>query len=144
MGECGRRCLIAVFITGLVACAEPSATTAGQAASDGATVSSEQSPQPAAALPDPILAALRSDLAARTGLRADEVHVVSARAMRWNDGSMGCPQPGQSYVQSLVDGYHVILEAQGRQYDYRSNARGGFVLCEQPDADPGKSTRDAL
>jgi hypothetical protein len=142
MGDLGRRCLTVAFIAGVVACAEPSAPQGEQAAPDNKTVSTEPGPGPTNALPDSILSAVRSDLAARSGAAVDDVRVVSARAMRWNDGSMGCPQPGQSYMQVLVDGYQVILEAGGKQYDYRTNARGGFVLCEQPGADPGDQTRD--
>lgn len=144
MGDLGRRCLTVVFIAGLVACADPSATTGEQAAPADKTVTTEPSPGPASALPDSILAAVRSDLAVHSGAAVDDVRLISARAMRWNDGSMGCPQPGQSYIQALVDGYQVILEVRGRQYDYRSNARGGFVRCEQPGANPGGQTRDGI
>ena len=143
MGDLGRRCLTVVFIAGLVACAEPAPTPGAQAATDDNTVSNEPSPGSTTSLPDSILSAVRSDVAARSGLAADAIRLVSARAMRWNDGSMGCAQPGQSYIQTLVDGYQVILEAAGRQYDYRTNARGGFVLCEQPGADLGGQPRDA-
>ena len=63
--------------------------------------------------------------------------------MRWNDGSLGCPQPGQSYMQMIVDGFHVIVEAKARSYDYRTDTRGGVVLCENPSPDPGGQPRDA-
>ena len=143
MGDLGRRCLTVVFIAGLVACAEPAPTPGAQAATDDNTVSNEPSPGSTTSLPDSILSAVRSDVAARSGLAADAIRLVSARAMRWNDGSMGCPQPGQSYMQVILDGFQVILEAQGRSYDYRTDTRGGLVLCENPPPNPGGQPRDA-
>jgi hypothetical protein len=29
----------------------------------------------------------------------------------WNDGSLGCPEPGMMYTQALVNGYWLIIEA---------------------------------
>ena len=52
--------------------------------------------------------------------------------MTWSDGSLGCPRPGQVYTQALVPGYQVVLEVEGRQYDYRATERGYYVLCELP------------
>ena len=98
---------------------------------------------PPAGIPEAIVSAVREDLARRSGATPDSIHLASARAVRWNDGSMGCPQPGQSYMQVIVDGFQVILEAQGRSYDYRTNSRGGFVLCEKPSPNPGGRPRDA-
>jgi len=143
MVNVGRRCLAAVLIAGLVACAEPSATPDGQSAPGSEeTVSTDQSPG-ASALPESILSALRNDLAARSGVAPADVRLVSARAVRWNDGSMGCPQPGQAYIQMIIDGYQVILEAGGRSYDYRTSLRGAFVLCEQPSPNPGGKPRQS-
>jgi hypothetical protein len=135
--------MTAVLIAGLAACAEPPTTSDARSAEDPERVTTE-TPDPAAGdpLPAHILTALRDDLARRSGAGADSVTVVSTRTMRWNDGAMGCPQPGQSYLQVIVDGYWVILEAQGRRYDYRTNLRGGFVLCEHPAAAPGGQPRE--
>jgi hypothetical protein len=140
----GRRYGIAVLSTGLVACAEPSASPHTQAApKDHAPLTTDSDATPPAGIPEAIVSAVREDLAQRSGTAPDGIHVVSARAMRWNDGSMGCPQPGRSYIQVIVDGFQVILEAQGRSYDYRTNSRGGFVLCENPSPNPGGRPRDA-
>jgi hypothetical protein len=142
MGDIGRRAAAAVSIAGLLACAEPPGTETQAAPEDPAPLTTD-SDATTTGIPDTILSALREDLARRSGAAAGGIRVVSARAMQWNDGSMGCPQPGQSYMQVIVDGFHVILEAQGRSYDYRTNTRGGFVLCESPPPDPGGRPRDA-
>ena len=36
--------------------------------------------------------------------------LVSARAVTWNNGALGCPKPGISYTQALVDGMQVIVD----------------------------------
>ena len=56
--------------------------------------------------------------------------VVSAEAVTWNDGSLGCPEAGQAYTQALVDGYQVILEVDGERYDYRVGSGASVKLCE--------------
>jgi hypothetical protein len=146
MGDIDRRALAAAVVAGLAACVDPQASNDSPPAApeDPAVATTDPHvPPPAAdAIPPDLLDALRSDLAARSGVAAGDIRVVSARAMRWNDSSLGCPQPGQFYLQVIVDGYRVILEAQGREYDYRTNARGRITLCEQPSPDPGGRPRD--
>ena len=75
--------------------------------------------------------ALRADLAGR-GVDVAAFRVVSAEAVTWRDGSWGCPQPGRSYTQALEDGLRVLVEADGRTWDYRFGARGAFRLCTRP------------
>ncbi|WP_418605475.1 hypothetical protein [Georgenia sp. SUBG003] len=55
--------------------------------------------------------------------------------MTWNDGSLGCPEPGTVYTQALVDGYHVVLEAGGERYDYRVGGAADVRLCTSAGAE---------
>jgi hypothetical protein len=77
----------------------------------------------------PVVVAAVEDLAGRLGIEPDAVTVIDASAVTWPDGSLGCPEPGMMYTQVLVDGMLVVLEADGRQYEYH----GGdpLFLCEQ-------------
>ncbi len=77
------------------------------------------------AIVDPILA----DAASRAGVPVSEVTLVSAEAVTWPDGGLGCPLPGMVYPQVVVDGYQVIVVADGRTYDYRGSGVGKFRLC---------------
>jgi hypothetical protein len=89
------------------------------------------SDEPAAGdVPSDIIARLVADASERTGEEPDAIEVVQAAAVTWNDGSLGCPEPGVFYTQALVDGYHVILQAGDEELDYRVGAQGGFRLCE--------------
>ena len=74
--------------------------------------------------------ALLADLEERIGSPITDVTVVSAEATTWNDGSLGCPVPGQMYTQALVDGYQVVLEVNGERYDYRIGSGTDVRLCE--------------
>lgn len=80
--------------------------------------------------PPDLMAALISDLGQRTGAKAEQVTVIRAQAVVWNDGSLGCPQPGMVYTQALVRGYWVVLAFEGKTFDYHAAENGYFVLCE--------------
>jgi hypothetical protein len=75
-------------------------------------------------------AAILSDLTTR-GVPTDSVALVSARSVTWNDGSLGCPKPGQSYTQSLVPGMQVIVTVGAANYDYRFGRSDNPVLCQR-------------
>lgn len=70
-----------------------------------------------------------ADLAARLGLPAESIKVVTVREVTWPDASLGCPQPGMMYAQVLVDGLQVVLEAEGRTYAYHGRSPNDLFLC---------------
>jgi len=76
-----------------------------------------------------IVRAAREDAARRTGVAADALTLVSAEAVTWSDGSLGCPQPDVLYTQALVPGYRVRLRGPAGEMDYHASARGALVLC---------------
>ncbi len=75
-------------------------------------------------------AAIIADLAAR-GVATDAVQLVSAKSVTWNDGSLGCPKPGQSYTQALVSGMQVVVSVDAKEYDYRFGASDRPKLCDR-------------
>ena len=83
---------------------------------------------------DAVVEAAIVDAATRSGLGRDEIRLLSAEAVTWGDGSLGCPEPGMMYTQALVPGYRVRLEAGGRVLDYHSSTRGPPMPCP-----PGRS-----
>lgn len=70
-----------------------------------------------------------ADAAQRSGVAEDAVKVISAQAVTWPDGSLGCPQPGTVYTQNLVPGYRIVVAVGEKTYDYRAPQKGGFQLC---------------
>ncbi len=83
----------------------------------------------AADVPEARWKAIIDDLAARGITAVPEL--VSAENVTFSDGSLGCPQPGQSYTQALVDGMRVIVAVDGTQYDYRFGHGDVPRLCER-------------
>lgn len=88
------------------------------------------SPAPQTAVPPARWTAILADLSAR-GLATDQVELVSARGVTWNDGSLGCPRPGRSYTQALVNGMQVVVRVEGRTFDYRFGSSDQPRLCER-------------
>jgi len=86
----------------------------------------------AVALPASIIDPIVADAAGRLGVDPADVRVVDAHEETWSDGSLGCPEPGMMYTQALVDGYQVIVEANGTRLDYRGSGPGQFRICENP------------
>jgi hypothetical protein len=97
-------------------------------------------------VPEEILDRIISDLIQRTGADEQNIQVIRSEAVIWNDGSLGCPKPGDFYTQEPVDGYWVVLQMDGVDYDYRVSVSGYFTLCEgrggvpisPPDENPPK------
>ena len=108
-------------------------------------------PEPVSSeVPDEIMSEIIAELVERTGAEQDGIQVVRAEAVVWNDGSLGCPKPGEFYIQMLINGYWVVLEVQGMEYDYRVSDKGHFTLCEGENmppinpSDTGDQTRNPL
>jgi len=137
----------ALLVTGCGA--EPGQTGAGSTSeptetptSPGSPASGVPSPTASQPLPTPsatgsqvqvpatLLEQIRADAAQRAGVTPDAVQVVSSTAQTWNDGSLGCPKPGENYIQVMIDGFQVIVQAGGRTYDYRTS-QTGIKLCEK-------------
>ena len=90
--------------------------------------------------PVALVANIKADLVGRTGAAEAELVVVRSEEVIWNDGSLGCPVPGEFYTQAQVSGYWIVLEHNGTEYDYRANDKGFFRLCEGGSAPPTNPT----
>ncbi|GEM_PF-744709 len=60
-------------------------------------------------------------VADQTGLPTRRIRVVDVRAFTWSDSSLGCPLPGQFYLQATVDGYRIELEAGETTYIFHTD-----------------------
>lgn len=94
-------------------------------------------PEPAvidSSVPAKLVNKIRADLADRAGAPPSQVErelsLLRAEPVVWNDGSLGCPKPGEVYTQALVNGYWIVLGYDGKSWDYRANEKGYFILCE--------------
>lgn len=82
---------------------------------------------------DPVAAELallaQQRVAETLDLPVRRIHIVSVRAVRWTDSSLGCPQPDQSYAQAEIDGYRIVVSAGEREYAFHSDF-DRLILCE--------------
>ncbi|MBN1994200.1 MAG: hypothetical protein JW953_15995 [Anaerolineae bacterium] len=77
------------------------------------------------------LAAAIDHLAQHAGVPPAKITLVSMEERQWSDASLGCPQEGFMYAQVITPGYLIVLETQGRQYEYHTDTTDNVVLCEE-------------
>jgi hypothetical protein len=63
-------------------------------------------------LPEAILGPILNEAAKLAGVPVQQLVIVRAEAVVWNDGSLGCPEPGMEYAQALINGYWVLISRQ--------------------------------
>ena len=92
-------------------------------------------------VPQAILQPILKEATALAKVGRDQLVVVRAESVVWNDGSLGCPEPGMMYTQALVNGYWIVIEAAGRTYDFRVGSGGSFRLCPPGQGHPPSQVR---
>lgn len=74
---------------------------------------------------------VRADAARRTGAQVDQATIVSAEAITWSDGALGCRTPGEMAIQALTPGYRVEVDVAGRRLFYHTDTRTQIRVCER-------------
>lgn len=69
----------------------------------------------------PVVDMAKSDLAGRLSIVVEQVRLVKQEKKDWPDTSLGFPEKGKAYAQVITPGFVIILEANGRQYEYHSD-----------------------
>jgi hypothetical protein len=82
-------------------------------------------------VPEAILGPILKEAAKLANVQSQELVIVRAEAVVWNDGSLGCPESGMQYTQALINGYWVVIKAAGQTYDFRVDRGGSFRLCPE-------------
>ena len=132
-----RTTILPIVLAALVlgACTgEPGATT-GTSPSVTPSLEGEQSMAPilpSGEVPDDLLADVLAQAADRAGVDVSEARIVTAEAVTWSDGSLGCPEPGMAYTQALVPGYRVVVEVEGEERHFHASESGDFRACDDP------------
>ena len=136
-----RTLLLIALVPGLVACSSASPPAPFGGAPSGGRPTTDGSPPPFATVPPSsapvtgevpadVMARATADLTKRTGLDPATFAVIRAEQAIWPDGSLGCRIPGQVYIQVQTQGYWIVLQANGKPYDYRATETGVVRLCE--------------
>jgi hypothetical protein len=87
-------------------------------------------------VPQAILDPILKEAVALGKVARDQLVIARAESVIWNDGSLGCPEPGMMYTQAQVNGYWIVIEAAGQKYDFRVGSGGSFRLCPAGQGQP--------
>ena len=69
-----------------------------------------------------------ASLSRTLNLPADQISVVSTDAVTWPDGCMGIQRIGVMCMRGPVPGFKIVLQANGKQYEFHTNGDGTSVL----------------
>ena len=69
-------------------------------------------------------------LAAHLDVPVDAISVDTVRAIDWPDSSVGCPQPGEAYMQVITPGHRITLRVDGN-FHFVHEANGRAFVCER-------------
>ena len=100
----------------------------------------EKTPPVKDEVPQRILDPILKEAATLAKVPREKLVIVHAQSVVWNDGSLGCPEPGMMYTQALVNGYWVVIQGAGQTYDFRVDGRGRFQLCPAGRGRPPRQT----
>lgn len=120
-----------VVLSSAVAAAQTSAGNGAKAVRVEPAQRPTDAPAVVGEVPTALLDKIRAELASEQGVSAADVKVISAQAVNWPNGALGCPKPGRMYTQAIVPGYRIELEAGGKRFRYHAAARGGYKRCDR-------------
>ena len=76
----------------------------------------------------PAQIAALTHLSMTLNLPADQIALVSNEAVTWPDGCLGVKKMGMMCTQALVEGYRIVFEADGKEYEVHTNGTGSSVV----------------
>jgi hypothetical protein len=127
--------------SGLPASGSPTVTTAPSkepsstpAPTTGATSTPEKTPSaepPGTHIPvdvPPAQLAAINTLSQELGISSDQIKVVKVESVEWPNGCLGVQKIGVMCTQQIVPGFLIILEANGKQYEFHTNRDGSQVV----------------
>jgi hypothetical protein len=95
--------------------------------SSGSELVPAEGQQPIPISNDAVQSATR-DLAAALKISPDQVSLISAAIIEWPDSCLGIQQTNIACAEMVTPGYLIVLEAQGRQYEYHTDAAGNQII----------------
>jgi hypothetical protein len=118
--------VLAILIIVVTACAP-------QAAATEEATSVEEQPT-ATHIPVDLTPAQRAAMNAlmeQLSISADKITLVSAEAVTWPNGCLGIVRMGVMCTQNEVPGFKIVLEADGKKYEFHTNQDGSVVMLAE-------------
>ena len=82
----------------------------------------------------------KEDLARRLGEDPisilPKIEITSVTITEWSDVSLDCPQAEESYTQAAIPGFRLVLQFDGKSYEYHTDKVATVVYCEAGAATP--------
>lgn len=69
----------------------------------------------------PVVDLAIKDLSVMLKIPASDIKLAKQEAVDWPDASIGFPEKGMMYAQVITPGFRIILNAQGKLYEYHSD-----------------------
>ena len=133
-----RTMLSSSLAVALLGCYSCSANQNGEATKNEESKATEQNKQAVMEMmsPNEQIAYSVQDLATRLNLTSEEVKVSGATPVSWRSGALGCPKPGMSYTDALVQGIWIVLRVDNVVYRYHAKTGGQPFYCPDDRAEP--------
>ena len=121
-----KRLWFSLVLIGLLsaACGSPGATIATQPAPT-------ETPAPPTPTPDDLTPAQRAALQTLADILkvpVDQIKFISTEAVEWPDACLGLAQGNIVCAQVVTPGFRIILEADGKRYEYHTDTDGSTVI----------------
>ena len=84
-------------------------------------------------------------LAQELGIPETSIGLEEVLPVQWNDSSLGCPRPGEVYLQVITPGYLVTLTVGEDVYHVHTDLGGTAIVCtDEEDAVGEETPRDPV
>ena len=128
-----------LFIWLIAACAPEAAATEEPATVDE---SSTRTPIPVDLTPAQLAAV--NTLSKNLGVPVDEIKLASTEEVEWPDGCLGIVRIGVMCTQATVPGFKIILEANGKKYEYHTNQDGSMAVLAEGAQEAGAVEHEVI
>jgi hypothetical protein len=78
------------------------------------------------------LVAAQAALAAKRGVPASQIGIVSTERVEWPDACLGAAREGEICAQVITPGYRIVLEANAKEYEAHTDDSGQAVRIVSP------------
>jgi hypothetical protein len=83
-------------------------------------------------------------LSDKLGLSVNKIKLVSTEAVTWPDGCLGIVRMGVMCTQAEVPGFKIILEANGKKYEFHTNQDGSLVQLAEGAQNAGAAEQTVI
>jgi hypothetical protein len=80
---------------------------------------------------DSLVLLAKFDLNLKTNFDIEKINLVSVEETKFNDASLGVPEPGVDYPAVVTPGYIIILGVDGDTYEYHASAERVVPVPEE-------------